>query len=117
MERRSFAATTLLTLAGILIWAGHLTLVYGFTALACARQFADVRIVGVGIVPLVVAAVTVLGWGAMALVFWSALHLIRSERADPAARFLGYLTALFALLGLIGVTWQGVPSLIIPACA
>src|SRR3546814_6226724 len=60
-------------LAGRLIWAAHFLLIYGFAALACARGFADVRLLGAGVVPLIVGAATAVAILAVAAMLLLAL--------------------------------------------
>ena len=53
-----FAHRLLLASAGLLVWGAHFLFVYVFTALACARAFADLRLIGIGIVPMAILAAT-----------------------------------------------------------
>src|SRR3546814_18120145 len=46
MSVRNLPITMIGALAGLLIWAAHFLLIYGFAALACARGFADVSQIG-----------------------------------------------------------------------
>src|SRR3546814_2141641 len=92
-------------LAGRLIWAAHFLLIYGFAALACARGFADVRLLGAGVVPLIVGAATavaILAAAAMLL-----LALLGPGKEDTAARggprFLRWMTALVSGLSLVAI--------------
>src|SRR3546814_15575902 len=83
-------------LAGLLIWAAHFLLIYGFAALACARGFADVRLLGAGVVPLIVGAATAVAILAVAAMLLLALLGPGKENAAARGgpRFLRWLTAL-----------------------
>lgn len=82
----------LLTVA---IWAGHFALIYGFTALACARSFA--ALVPWVVVPASIAAAAALAWLAI-------------------PRWRDTLTAGLAGLALIAIVWEA-SSLLLPSCA
>ena len=114
MTEPNFLRTTVAMLAGLLIWAAHFTFVYVFTALACARGFTDVKLLGTGIVPLTVGAAT-----AVALLAAGAV-LIRAQRrrstGNEARRFETYAAEMMALLGLIGIAWSGLAAVTVPAC-
>lgn len=109
----------LFMLSGLLIWAAHFTLIYSFTALACARRFADVAVFGVGVVPLVVGIATLLAMVALVAILQRAVH--RPSAADGEARanssFVHYVAAAATVLALVGVLWEMVPILLIPACS
>lgn len=110
------AIRTLIYIAfGPLIWALHLTAVYGAHALLCAR----------GIAPAVALAV-VLGVTAVALVLLaSAIAVPRSARwivrigAEDGGDggFHDRLMRLLAALSAFGVAWAGAAAVIVPACA
>jgi hypothetical protein len=105
-------------LAGLLIWGAHLTLIYAFTALACARRFAGIDILGVGVVPLAVGLATLLALAALAAVLRRALGRRSSAHGTaPDNAFIDYVTAAAAILALFGVLWQALPILLIPPCA
>lgn len=122
MEASSrFAIETVRMLAGFLIWAAHLSVVYGVTALACARGFADMTVIGIGVVPLTISIATLVALLVTALVLVLAirdlggLHTLPDSR--ETRRFLGFTTATVAGLALVAIAWNGLPALIVPACA
>lgn len=84
----------------IVIWALHFTAIYGFTALACARDF------GAG-APWVIGAAT-----AVAALLAAALIL-----ANLNAEFMRWMTAAVAAAALVAIVWEGIPALMVPACA
>lgn len=85
---------------GVVLWALHFALVYGFTAIACARGFAAA-------VPWIVGAATAL---AAAL----AIALIV---ANISSEFTRWMTAALAAFALVAIVWEGIPAFIVPTCA
>ena len=85
---------------GILVWALHFTLIYGFTALACARGFGAAA-------PWVVGVATVLA--AAAAIAIIVTHL--------SSEFTRWMTAAVGGFALIAIVWEGLPALMVPACA
>jgi hypothetical protein len=83
----------------ISIWAAHFTLVYGFTALACARSFAF--LVPWVVVPVSIAAVAGIAW----IVF-----------PRKPALFTDALAFGLGALALIAIVWEA-SSVLLPACA
>lgn len=118
VTEKGFASRLLLASAGLLVWGAHFLFVYIFAALACARAFADVRVVGLGVVPLAVLMSTV---AALLLLAWLSIRAWRSENrvhtADPATpRFLRHLGAALAIFSAAAILLQTLPVLIIPVC-
>ena len=85
---------------GIVVWALHFTLVYGFTALACARGFGAAAPWVVGAATLIAAA------AALAIIV---THL--------ASEFIRWMTAALAGFALVAIVWEGLSALMVPACA
>jgi len=85
---------------GVVLWAVHFTVIYGFTALACARGFG-------GAAPWVVGVATAAaGAAAIAIIV---THL--------SSEFTRWMTAAVAGLALLAIVWEGLPALIVPVCA
>lgn len=112
-------------IAGLLIWAGHFAAVYVVHTLACARGWAQASILGVGLVPFTIIAVTLAALVASALVLLYAvrdIRRLREEREQEAAaaeqpdHFLAYTTATIAGFSLLSIAWVGLPALFIPPC-
>ncbi|HET8726376.1 MAG TPA: hypothetical protein VFO41_02595 [Alphaproteobacteria bacterium] len=114
MTERSFNLSFASALSGFLIWAVHFLFVYIFTALACARRFADIGVFGVGIVPLAVGLATIVAAGSLAAICLVSLR--PGPAKTPSAHFLRRLTALVAGLSFVAVVWAGVPTLMVPVC-
>lgn len=88
--------------SGIVIWAAHFMAIYAFTALACARGFADLvpsAIAGAGVVAgAALVAIIVRGW-------------------MGRAHFEYWLSGAIALLALIAVVYATIPAWAVPTCA
>lgn len=87
--------------SGILVWGAHFTVLYGFTALACARGFP-------GMIPWVAGAATVAAFAAAAFI----LAISFPHRA----RFVPWLTGAVAALAAIAIAFEGVALAMVPAC-
>ena len=84
----------------IVVWALHFALIYGFTALACARDFGAAAPWAVGVATAAAAVVAVV------LII-----------ANLNAEFTRWMTAALAAAALLAIIWQGIPALMVPACA
>jgi hypothetical protein len=87
--------------AGALVWAAHFAVIYGFTALACARGF-------VSAVPWVTGGATLVALGIAALVMVSAWR----ERE----RFTPWMAASIAALAMLAIVYESLALLMVPAC-
>jgi hypothetical protein len=92
-----FWPTALRMSSGVLVWAAHFTVVYGFTALACARGFG-------GAAPWVVGVATLVAAAAAVLVLLT--HL--------SQEFTRWITAALAAAALLAILWEGLPALLLP---
>lgn len=119
LEERHFFRRIALMSSGLIIWAVHFTLIYGFNTLACTRAFADVRVMGFALVPVVVVALTIVALaGTGAILLASARYRdagTRSNGEDEAA-FLHYVTVSVAALSLVAIAWNGLPALLVSPC-
>ena len=118
MGSRRFTGLLTGMMAGLLIWALHFALVYAVTGIACARGLGQATVLGVALVPAVVAVATLAALAATAAV------VMRTRRSPwPAAgaseesgRFVRWMTAAFAALGLLAILWVGLPAVQVPVC-
>ena len=98
---------------GLMAWAVQFTVIYGFSAVACARGYARLAAFGIGVVPLVILTTTA---GALALTAWSLLVGLRRQQriSDSQAtdRFLAKATILISGFSLIVIAWHGLPALL-----
>ena len=105
-------------LAGLIAWAVQFTLIYGATALACARGYADRAVLGLGLVPATILVVTAVTAAVTAWVFIDSLreHRRTSDETHPTDRFLTYSTLLISGLSFVTILWHGLPAFIVPPC-
>ena len=98
----SFRAATLRIAFPVIVWATHFAIAYGITALACARAAPHA-------VPWTIGVATL---GA------AALMVATMVRAWPRrGDFEAWLTLALAAMALTAIVWEGMPVLIVPACA
>jgi hypothetical protein len=88
----------------IAIWAAHFMLVYGFTALACARSFA-------GLVPWVVVPVSIAAAAGIGV-----LAMRAPIRAARSSSFPDALASGLGALAIVAVVWEA-SSMLLPSCA
>ena len=100
MTARPDWITMLRLSSGVIIWALHFTVIYGFTALACARGFGAAAPWTVGAATLVAAAL--------------AVALIVTNRSTEFTR---WMTAALAAAALVAILWEGFSVFMVPACA
>lgn len=118
VSEKGFASRLLLASSGLLVWGAHFLFVYIFAALACARSFADLRLIGVGITPFAILTGTV---AAFLMLAWLSIRAWRTENeasaADPnTPRFLRYIGAALAIYSSAAILLQTLPVLILPVC-
>jgi len=110
----------LFMIGGLLVWAVHFTIIDGFTAVACANGFAASRVLGLGVVPFVIGAATLLALATTGLVLQNALSgpvPPRSTRYGEATEhFLQYTAANIAALSLVAIAWNALSVLVIAPC-
>ena len=87
--------------SGIVVWALHFTVIYGFAAIACARGFAAA-------VPWAVGAATTVA-ALLAVVIMVRSYARRSE-------FVHWMAASLAALSLVAILFEAAPVLWFPNC-
>ena len=83
--------------SGVIVWALHFTVIYGFTALACARGFGAAAFLVVGAATLVAAAAA----GLLILANWN-------------GEFTRWMTAAVAGAALLAILWEGMAAFMVP---
>ncbi len=118
MSDRRPISRLLFATCGLIAWAAQFTVIYGVAAVACARGYGGVVLLGIGLVPFTVLAATVLALAATGLAMAVAARDRRGmdERTDPTDRFLNTTALLVGGLSLVTILWHGLPALIVPAC-
>lgn len=98
----SFVRASLRLFAGVIVWALHFAVIYGFTGLACARGMAAA-------VPWAIGAATVAA-GAACL-------LIVGREMDNRQSFTASISAGLAGFALVAIVWEALPVLMVRPCA
>ncbi len=112
---RAFAALT-----GFYVWSLQFTIIYGATSVMCAREWAGVRVLGFGIVYVIIVVTTVLSLAVTAAtLIWAvrAWRRLEGREAHDPNGFLIYLTVVVSAFSLVAIAYNGLPGLILPACA
>lgn len=89
----------------VIVWAAHFTVIYGFTALACARHMT-------GVVPWVVGAAS-----AAAVLALVAVAVRAGIRAARTSLLPDFLALGLGALAAIAVVWEASSLLGVAACA
>ena len=121
MREQKFISPMLFMLVGLLIWAAHFTVIYGFNALACARGFETASIGGLPAVPLGVIIVTLLALGCLAVTGYLAWNgrqpVLPNGSGREVTQFVRQISLLGVAIAALGVTWEAIPAFLIPPCA
>lgn len=116
MERR-FASTTFLITGGLLVWMANFLFVYVFAAVACARGFADVLILGWPLVPVVDISASL---AAAVATLWLLRRGYKEKQraaADEHARFIGFVTFATSGIALVALALLALPPWMVNSCA
>ncbi len=108
--RDRFTSTTLFFMSALLIWMADFVIVYVFAAIAVARQFADVQIAGVSIVPLVATISTALAMLATAIIVLKARTRLRAQSTSDTQRFIDFVVLGLGVLTLLTLIWIAAPT-------
>jgi hypothetical protein len=119
MPREGRLSQLCATSAGLIAWAAQFTIIYGATAVACARGYAQTSIGGVDVVRLIILATTLLALGVTAIALFRALRTRRgqSNGGSPTDQFVNTSAILIGGLSLVVIAWQGLPAFIVPVCS
>jgi hypothetical protein len=86
--------------AGVIVWALHFAVIYGFTGLACARGWD-------GAIPSTVALATLAAGALIVIILFKGIR--RQE-------FIHWMTTAVAALALVAIVWEGAPVLLVSPC-
>ena len=104
-----FLGEVLFAVAGLLVWAAHFLLVYGTTALLCARG------AGGAFALFIIAIAT--GVAVAALLAVLAVAHRRKQGLDSTGRHLFAALATFgAVIALVAVIWEALAGAFLPSC-
>jgi hypothetical protein len=102
------------------IWAIHFVVVYGATAVLCAKWDAAqaARLAIFGLTVLALALIVVVGWRAWRqwdyLDDWESIHDGQSE--EDRKEFLGHVGFLLSLVSGVGVIYVSLPAVFVVTC-
>jgi hypothetical protein len=121
MRDQGFIGRMVFMTGGLLAWAVHFAFVYGFTAVACAKRITAANVLGIGVIPFVIGAATLLAWAAAGAVLWGALSRTVPSRSprygEVTEHFLHYTAAVIAVLSLVAIAWNALPVLVVVPCS
>jgi hypothetical protein len=100
-----FGATALRMSAGVIIWAVHFAVIYGFTGLACARRFGASGETWLTLVPWVIAVATAAGVLAAAVFIPPAVRANREQFVEWVSGWVAAFAVLAMVLEAITVLW------------
>lgn len=107
-------------LGGLIAWAVQFTIIYGITSTLCARGWAGVTLLGLGGVQMAILIATLMTFAVTAILLMASVRKDRKVSNPPASAtdsFMNRASVLFNGLSLVVILWQGIPALILPACA
>ena len=107
VERRLFPTLFMLT-GGVLIWAAAFLAAYAFSAVACARGFADATVLGLEIVLAVAGLASLAAFAGIAVV----AAVAQRSSVPPALR---HVALVVCLIGTAGVLWNALPIVLVAA--
>jgi hypothetical protein len=108
-DSASFALTSLRLSAGIIIWAVHFAVIYGYTGLACARRFDASGEIWVTLVAWVVGVATAVG------VLLAVVFVAPAVRATRRA-FVDWMSGWVAAFAVLAMILEGIAILWVPVC-
>lgn len=112
-----FTPTILFIVGSLLIWLANFVIVYVIGALACARGFADVRILGIPLVSIAATASS-LAAAAVTVALLRKGHIaLRDRYASEHSRFIGFVALMTSALAFIALVLVALPPLMVVACA
>jgi hypothetical protein len=103
--------------SGLVVWAAQFTIIYGLTAVACARGWYGHAFLGLDIVRAGIATATLVALAATGLVLWRTWRQGPFARSEPSEHFIAAVTLWVCALSLLAIAYNAVPALILPACS
>jgi hypothetical protein len=118
--RRSTAGTIVYLLAGPIVWAAHLTILYFVQSMLCAHGLAGRSVAGVGLVPVVIVSATAVGLAILLAAILAPAAASRLAHASgwsmPDRVFHRRVMVALAVLSALGIAWAGFTAFVVPAC-
>ena len=105
--------------APLLVWGAHFGALYAIHALACERGLAARQVLGLGFVPALAVAATLVALLALLLLARPGLAELRRDggegrEGEPAFRL--WFAAAATLTAALAILFETMPALILPAC-
>lgn len=111
-----FTPTTLFIVGALLVWLANFVIVYVFAALACARGFAAIRLIGVPIVPAVTTVSLLAAAAATIVLLRKGAIKARDAAQSEHSRFIGFVALMTSVLAIIALALLALPPLVVNAC-
>jgi hypothetical protein len=109
-----FAPTAFFIWSGLLIWATDFLFVYIFSALACARSFADITVAGMRIVSFTTTLVSLVALTATVAVMRVALrYAVADSPSKEQSALIRFLALALGALALVAIVWGSLPPLML----
>ena len=105
--------------AGLLIWGTHFGVLYAVHSLACERDLASARLLGLPFVPVLASAATFVALLALVLLAKPAVARLGVPEADGGEeepRFRLWLAVAASSAAGLAILFQTMPALMLPAC-
>jgi hypothetical protein len=115
-QQHAFLTTTVLIVGALLAWMGAFTVVYVFAAVACAKQFAHLQILGIPIVPVVSSVTCILTAALTLFLMRKGVALLRAQAADEHERFIGFVAFATSGIAIFALVLFALPPLVMNAC-
>ena len=120
-DRGPVTSALLYLLAGPLVWAAHLFLVYAPQSALCAFRITRPVTIEPLLITVYVAAVTALAAAVLVLALWrpgTTASLFRARRFldGENGQFMISVMRLLSVLSLAGVLWAGATALLLDPC-
>lgn len=112
-----FTATTLFIVGSLLVWTANFVVVYVIGALACARGFEDVRLLGLPIVSIATIASSLIAAAVTIVLLRKGLLVWRARGSSEHSRFIGFVALMTSGLALIALVLVALPPFMVVACA
>ncbi len=116
-DERRFTPTALIIVGPLLAWIANFVVVYVIGALACARGFAEDRVLGLPLVTIVASGSSLAAAIVTLVLLRKGRSALRDRRASEPARFIGFVTFMTSTVALIALVLVALPPLMVVACA
>ena len=117
MQQHRFTPTSMLLAGGLLVWMATFTFLYVFAALACARGFAHVQVVGLPLIPSVSIVTSVIAAAVNAGLVVYGWRSHKQGSLDEHSRFIGFVALATSAIALVALVMLVLPSLVVQPCA